>query len=74
MLRVFVKGDIFFYGEQVILNLGYLAEVFLREVGVVVDDSVAVVLHSTQRHPVRGHRKPTVTVRFGFKAAAQPLG
>ena len=71
---VFAQPDIFFYGEQLVLHFSDLAEVFLREVGVVVDDAVAVVLHPAQRHPVRGHRKPTVTVRFGFKAAAQPLG
>lgn len=30
------------------------------------EDAVAVVLHPAQRHPIRGHRQPTVTVRFGF--------
>lgn len=74
LLRVFVKSDIVLYGEQLILNFSDFAEVFLREVGVVVDDAVPVVLHPAQRHPIRGHRQPTVTVHFGIVPRFEAFG
>ena len=57
-------------GEQLVLDGGDLAEVFFREIWFVVDDAVAVVLYPAQRNAVRGQRQPTVTVHFGFEAAA----
>ena len=57
-------------GEQLVLDGGDLAEVFFREIWFVVDDAVAVVLYPAQRNAVRGQHQPTVTVHFGFEAAA----